>query len=239
MDVIFPKSMIDAMDSSLQKRVRQRMDHLGLNALQAAKAAGLGASFVRDILRGKTKSPSAENLAKLAEALKTSTEFLLGANDDNVETVEIPVVGLPVISEINAGTWLEVTVFEGEQEPHHIPVARDPRFPRARQYALLVRGDSMDLEYPDGTYVTCVDYWDAGVEIASGMRVHVERRMGGGQFVEITVKAIERTGEQFFLVPKSSNDKWQPIPIDGDETTEVIIKGVVTGGYRPTPIPGK
>jgi SOS-response transcriptional repressor LexA len=239
MDVIFPKSMITDMDSSLQKRVRQRMDFLGLNALQTAKTAGLGDSFVRDILRGKTRSPSAENLAKLAGALQTTVEYLMGANDDNVETVEIEVQGLPVISEIHAGTWLEVTVFDGEQEPHIIPVARDPRFPRARQYALLVRGDSMDLEYPDGTYVTCVDFWDSGVEIASGLRVHVERRMGGGQFVEITVKAIERTGEQFFLVPKSSNEKWQSIPIEGDEQTEVVIKGVVTGGYRPTPIPGK
>lgn len=237
MDVIFPESKMLHMDSSLQKRVKERMDHLELNALQTAKQAGLGDSFVRDILRGKTRSPSAENLAKLADALQTTAEYLLGSSGpDNVESLEVPVAGLAVVSEINAGNWLEVTVFEGNDEPQIIPVARDPRFPRARQYALLVRGDSMDLEYPDGSYVTCVDYWDAGIEIKSGLRVHVERRMGGGQFIEITVKAIERTGDTFYLVPKSSNEKWQPIPIEGDEDVEIVIKGIVTGGWRPTPI---
>lgn len=237
MDVIFPESTINFMESSLPKRVRNRMDALGMNALQTAKTAGLGDSFVRDILRGKTRSPSAENLAKLADALQTTVEYLIGGHEDNnVEAAEIEVAGLPVVSEINAGTWLEVTVFEGEQEPPLIPVARDPRFPRARQYALLVRGDSMDLEYPDGSYVTCVDFWDAGIEIKSGLRVHVERRKAGGQLIEITVKAIERTGDAYFLVPKSSNEKWAPIPIEGDEDTEVVVKGVVTGNWKPTPI---
>lgn len=237
MDVIFPETTMQKMESSLQKRVKTRMDELGLNAYQTAKSAGLGDSFVRDILRGKTRSPSAENLAKLANALNTTTEYLIGTPaPDNVDTVEIPVAGLPVVSEVHAGTWLEVTVFEGDEEPQIIPVARDPRFPRARQYALLVRGDSMDLEYPDGSYVTCVDFWDSGIEIKSGLRVHVERRMAGGQLVEITVKAIERTGDRFYLVPKSSNEKWQPIALEGEDDVEVVIKGVVTGGWRPTPI---
>lgn len=49
MDVKFPKiymmGMNAASPSSLQKRLRQRMDALEINAFQAAKKAGLGSSF--------------------------------------------------------------------------------------------------------------------------------------------------------------------------------------------------
>ena len=51
-----------AMETSLQKRLRIRMDILGINAYDAAKRAGLGESFVRDILRGKSRNPTVEKL---------------------------------------------------------------------------------------------------------------------------------------------------------------------------------
>lgn len=240
MDVIFPEKYYNCMDSSLQKRVRLRMDTLNMNALQTAKTAGLGDSFVRDILRGKTKSPSAENLAKLAAALETTVEYLIGSSNDNdvndVGEIELPLEGIPVVSTVSAGTWLEVTVFDGDEDPVVLPLARDRRFPRARHYALLVHGDSMDLEYPDGSYAICVDFADSGVQIKSGLRVHIERQRAGGQLVEITIKAIERTGDDFYLVPKSTNEKWEAMPIGGTEDVDIIIKGLVIGGYKPTPV---
>jgi len=210
------------------------MDELGLNALQTAKAAKLGDSFVRDILRGKTKSPSSENLDKLANALQVSTDYLKGKDDTVQETLELPIVGLSVVSEINAGNWREVTILDEEEENSIIPVARDLRFPRAKQYALLVRGDSMDLEYPDGSYVTCVEYWESGISMKNGLHVHVERRRAGGQLVEITVKVIDTIDGIMVLSPRSSNEKWKPIPLEGGEDVEVVIRGVVTGSWRPT-----
>lgn len=236
MDVIIPEFSIHPMESTLQKRVKARMDLLNVNAYQTAKKAGLGSSFVRDILRGRTRSPSTENLEKLALALETSIDYLRGKGSDNTLPIELPVVGLPVVSEINAGTWLEVTTMEDQSEPAIIPVANDPRFPRARQYALLVRGDSMDIDYPDGSYVTCVDFWDSGVPMKSGLHVHVERKRGGGQLVEITVKVLEMVDGSFILTPKSTNEKWKPFPVEGDDETEVVIKGLVTGGWRRTEI---
>ncbi len=138
---------------------------------------------------------------------------------------------------MQAGNWLEVTMLD-EFEHEHIPVARDRRFPRARQYALLVRGDSMDQHYSDGTYVTCVDFWDTGIPIRDGLHVHVERRRAGGQLVEITVKAVRTIDGVQYLAPCSSNPKWKPIPVaDGSEDdTELVIKGLVTGSWKPTPI---
>src|SRR5690606_23964459 len=111
--------------TSLQKRVRERMTHLDVNAYETAKRAGLGPSFVRDILRGKTRSPSAQNLAKLAVALETTAGYLLGAAEPDHPATEIEVVGLPVVSRVYAGRWLEVTTLGDDYEQEVIPVARD------------------------------------------------------------------------------------------------------------------
>lgn len=209
------------------------MDMLGVNAFQTAKKAGLGDSFVRDILRGKTRSPSADNLNKLASALETTPDQLMTGGE---RSAEMEVGGLVVLSDVTAGIWLEVTTLDeiDDEDRDRIPAARDRRFPRARQYALRVRGDSMDEEFPDGSYVTCVDFWETGLSPRAGLTVHVERTRAGGQLVEITLKMIESIDGQLFLVPKSSNPKWKPVPIDGTEDTEVKIKGLVTGGWKPT-----
>jgi SOS-response transcriptional repressor LexA len=238
MDVNFPEFYKAGMESPLQQNVRKLLDQRGLNAYRAAKEAGLGDSFVRDILRGKTRSPSAEHLGKLANVLKTTVEDLQAGAPRPAppEPATVDVTGLEVVSEVNAGTWREVTILDEPHEPEIIPATRDPRFPRARQYALRVRGDSMDEEFADGSYVTCVDFWDSGVHLRDGLFVHVERMKAGGQIVEITIKAVETIDGKVYLSPRSKNPKWKPILIDGDEDTEVKVRGLVTGGWKPTPI---
>jgi transcriptional regulator with XRE-family HTH domain len=81
MDVKFPEGdhwhMTAEQKSTLQIRVAERMKLLGLDQSETARRTRLGISFVRDILRGKSKSPAAANLAKLATALQTTTAYLL------------------------------------------------------------------------------------------------------------------------------------------------------------------
>lgn len=233
MDVIFPEMTSSGMETSLQKRLRIRMDMLGLNAYQTAKRAGLGDSFVRDILRGRTRSPNATNLSKLAVALETTTDWFYGEGDDDRPLNRIQSVGgLDVVGKIQAGNWVDRSIVDDTGEREIIPVARDPRFPHAKQYALSVTGDSMDLEFPEGTYVTCVDYFDSGLTLRDGLIVHVERH--NGALVEMTLKAVETVDGVQMLVPRSSNPRHKPIKPDGDEGTEILVKGVVTGSYRRT-----
>jgi len=234
MDVIFPEVRKCSMETSLQKRLKFRMDFLGLNAYQTAKKAGLGDSFVRDILRGRTRSPSAENLAKLAAALDTTPDyFTLEAEPvEPPKAQPLPISGLAVVGDIQAGTWLDRSLFDDGHEQEIIPVARDPRFPRAKQYGLRVKGDSMDREFPDGSYVTCVDYYDSGLNMKDGLIVHVERH--NGPLVEVTLKAIEHVDGQLMLTPRSTNPKHVPLKLEGDAGSEIIVKGVVIGSYRRT-----
>ncbi|KQX55479.1 MULTISPECIES: LexA family protein [unclassified Ensifer] len=234
MDVIFPEMPNRHMETSLQKRLKFRMDFLGLNAYQTAKKAGLGDSFVRDILRGRTRSPSAENLAKLAAALETTPDYFTLEVEpaEAPKPLPLPITGLTVVGDIQAGTWLDRTLFDDGHEHEIIPVARDPRFPHSKQYALRVRGDSMDREFPDGSFVTCVDYYDSGIGMKDGLIVHVERH--SGPLVEVTLKAIEHVDGELMLSPRSTNPKHLPLKVEGDGGTEIVIKGVVIGSYRRT-----
>ncbi|MCB5205040.1 LexA family transcriptional regulator [Neorhizobium sp. T786] len=233
MDVIFPEMRKCSMETSLQKRLRTRMDMLGLNALQTAKKAGLGDSYVRDILRGKTRSPNVENIAKLASALDTTPDwFFTDSSEEQTVKRASTVIGLDVIGKIQAGNWVDRSIIDEHAEHEIIPVARDARFPHARQYALHVEGDSMDLEYPDGSYVTCVDFWDSGVTIKDGHILHVERH--NGPLVEMTLKAVETINGVQMLAPRSSNPKHKPIKIEGDVGTEILVRGIVTGSYKRT-----
>lgn len=177
---------------------------------------------------------------KYARKFRVSLEWLLTGRGDmiaqGVAPAEMEVSGLPVHGAIQAGHWLETTFLDPEGEPELLPVARDARFPRARQYALYVVGDSMDLDYPDGSYVTCVDFAESGLAIVDGLTVHVERHRAGGQLVEITLKRVVAKNGTFSLIPRSSNPIHQPITFTGNDT-DIVIRGVVTGGWRQTDIP--
>lgn len=234
MDVKFPECDIRRMEneaeSPLAQRLKERMDHLQLNPFQLAKLAGYGESFVRDILRGKSKNPSADKLAKLAAVMGTSLEWLMGTASAPSSS-HVLVDGLEVLGDIQAGNWMDISlIMDGHREREVVPVARDPRFPNAAQYLLRVVGDSMNLKYPEFSYVHCVEYLSSGIKKKLGQVVHVERH--NGPLVEITLKEITEINGRIVLSPRSSNPKHQPLILDGDSGTEIIIKGVVIGRYQ-------
>lgn len=64
------------MDMDLRDRIRRRLDVTGMKMGKASRAAGLGHTYVRDLLTGKVSNPRSEHLAKLAEVLGTTLEWL-------------------------------------------------------------------------------------------------------------------------------------------------------------------
>lgn len=63
--------------SMLAKRVRKRLDTLGMSAYAASIAAGRSTSFVKNILDGSSRNPFSEHLYDLAIVLSTTTIWLL------------------------------------------------------------------------------------------------------------------------------------------------------------------
>lgn len=65
----------------MQKRIRERLTKTGLSANAAGRQAGLGLSYVNDLLAGKSKNPVPHRLAMLAEVLECDLEYLTGEQD--------------------------------------------------------------------------------------------------------------------------------------------------------------
>lgn len=76
------------MATSLSERVQQRLEATGKSARAASVETGLSTGFIRNILLGKSVSPRADNLEKLAAALRTSSGWLL--RGDGPEEIGAP-----------------------------------------------------------------------------------------------------------------------------------------------------
>jgi transcriptional regulator with XRE-family HTH domain len=189
------------------------MDELGLNQLSTAKRAGLGADYVRDILRGKIKEPSGVKLSQLAAALECSTAYLLGQDD----AIGSPPPGLmKQVTDVTA--WLPIThrlakgVFRFSSSP-------DPELPDARYlttitaahnaavWLALVEDNHADRYVPAGYIVQVVDSdgWDETSPPPSPLAV-IERYRDNGDLVERTLQHLRFMDQFSMLLADMSNE---------------------------------
>lgn len=106
MDVIFPERHYRGMSevqskTILQRRLEERMLAAGEKPAPLATRLGLSDSFIRDILRGKTRSPRAESLETIATALRTSSDYLLGKSE--IAEVNVGEKTVPLVGYVGAG----------------------------------------------------------------------------------------------------------------------------------------
>lgn len=221
------------------------MEERNKKAAPFASELGFDASFIRDILRGKKKNPAADALALIAEALGTTSDYLMGRDKDG-ELAPLTIVrsGDPLgfAGVAQAGVWSAVQDDYFNQDPEEVPayVLPDPAYPRVRQYAWRARGSSMDLAgIYDGMWVVgadAADYIDTYGDIQTGDLVVAERSRYQGQERELTVKEIHYFRDRYELRPVSSSPEFSTIVVphnhgvDGHDQ-EVRIIGVVLTAY--------
>jgi repressor LexA len=197
------------------ERVKQRCQELDLSERAASLKAGLSSNFLRNIRTGHARSPNTDSLQKLAAALSTTSDWLLGGEQVSDNPYRSPsALGnfdyVSVVGEVQAGTWREVFQWpEGDRYP--MPVPSDTRFPGVPRFGLEIRGHSMNEIYPDGATIFCVRFSDLARGPKHGERVVVERFRAG--LVEATCKelVVDKTGP--FLVPRSTDTKFKPIKL--------------------------
>lgn len=179
--------------------------------------------YIRDFIKGRKKTLKADEMLEIMAILRPKIDDelppLTAASEDEME----------VVGRVQAGLWLE-TYISDDEERETIPVARDPRFPEAEQYAVKVVGDSMDEETPDGSYAICVNFAESGLTQKPGMIVHVERIRPDQS--EATLKAIDFEDGRFILRPKSRNPVYKPIYPDEMKGEQVLIRGVVLSFFK-------
>lgn len=155
---------------TLHDRIRARLTALEITPEAASRAAGMNKTYLRKLLERSGSVPGADTLAKLAEALQTTTEYLLRGdeasrpvedllppppNSTDVRTVEIavppatvmpldlPVMGTAAGSHVGGSFQFEEGVAEYVRRPQALMGA-------LRAYALYVDGTSMVPEHNPG-----------------------------------------------------------------------------------------
>ena len=229
MDDFLRTSTLPLMSRVSKKELLKVMEERGILAAPLAVKIGRDKDYIRDFLTGRKQSLKLDDAQKIADVLKIPLSRLFAGHVDASEEL-----GMEVVGKVAAGLFKDVTIENQDSDKPRIAVARDLRFPNARQYALEVEGDSMDELFKDGSTVICVNFADTGLEYREGMCVHVERFIMDGQFVENTLKELRREGKtKWVLYPRSSNPSHKPIELSGDETVDILVKGIVIGKWEP------
>jgi SOS-response transcriptional repressor LexA len=226
----------------LKERVAERIEALETNARAVSKKAGLGETAIHDILSGKNQKPSVPHLQAIARALKCQVAFLIGESDDvgNGEnrrrTLPIRIAGLA-----EAGNFRVMRDFGADRDSDlpELDAAASRYYPKAKHFALEVRGDSMNAARPtsivEGMYALCVDMIDAELVIESGRIYAVRRTLDGGQTYECTLKRAKVFRDRIELHPESTNPRHVPLIIpagvDYLRSHEVEAIGLVYGLY--------
>jgi phage repressor protein C with HTH and peptisase S24 domain len=146
-------------DKAMIERINQRLNELGLTPRAASLKGGGSADMFRLVLSGRSTNPRSDTLQKMANALETTTEWLLNGTDytETEAEIHVPVAdfsprppaspshstGVPIM-----GTALGAIV-AGRFEGTHIdePIEYVPTPPGLARvngiYAVYVAGESM------------------------------------------------------------------------------------------------
>lgn len=170
------------MDNFLRARVRERLSALGLNPFEAARRMGVDRTFVNDLLSGKKETMRPKAILKAAAALDCDPEFLIGAQATPRRARDGDGGLMPLAGICEAGVWRSQVA---EPMPSSLPVAFDPRYPRERQAAYLIRGHHADaLNLSDGDVLVSV----RDEPVRDGDVVIFRRRRGNES--ELSARAI-------------------------------------------------
>ncbi|WP_339760770.1 helix-turn-helix domain-containing protein [uncultured Hoeflea sp.] len=150
------------MSDLLSDRIKQRLSALGMTMREASIKATGSAETIRAIVNGKSQNPRVDTLAKIAEVLGTSPEWLTGRGDASEPSqlspapvampprismpADVPVLGTAAGSLLGGAFQIEGGVIDYVRRPPALSGARDI-------YALYVEGTSMEPLYRPGGLV--------------------------------------------------------------------------------------
>lgn len=193
---------------------------------------GMGPDWVRDIISGRNKAPSAEAVAGVAEKLGVPLSSFFDMQPVKAgEPKAIPVVG-----KVAAGIWRDSTQHMEEVPPLLSPYD-PPGWAKGKRFALIVEGESMNKVFPNGSYLDCVDVWTADIKPQPGQYVIVERIRGELRETTAKLLAIRDDGEWELRAESTLPEFSAPIHIGRPDDehyadSETRIIGVVVGNYR-------
>lgn len=234
-------------------RIEERQAALGLRDRDVDRISGRRDTIKN--IRAKARqnldySPRSDVLNDLARALQTTPSWLLGSAgatesgdmpgahlaDEDMAYERGHPQGLQIKGSVAAGAWFEIDPHSDNGDLEFAPVVPSPQYPASAQYALRVRGDSINKIATEGDLLRCLDLGITGLEPRDGDLVIVEQVRDDGLLHEVTAKRVVRANGVIQLEPESTNPRWKPIvydPARDDGSIEVRIIAIVDTVIRP------
>lgn len=213
-------------------KIKAARKDAGMSQATLAERLGIPQSVVSDWENDKLQSwkPLAD---RLALALGKPRGHFVAPTDKLHGIREIPVIG-----DVQAGVF-RAAVEIPEEDRIMLPMVNLSGYSHLQLFGLKVVGPSMDLHYPDGSYVIVASAADT--DVRDGDKVVVYRAQG--ELRETTIKQVEVEPDgRIALVPKSTHPDFQeriylaPEDQDGPEIAYVVIASYSMERRPPPPI---
>ena len=148
------------------------------------------------MIESNKNGASAEKLKEIADYFGVSVDFLIKDENkkEDFETIDISTqfIPVPIVGVIRAGQ----PILAEDNIQGYIPVLKNSLKLDAEYFALKVKGDSMNLEFNEGTTLIvektpCIENGEIGVVRIDGL--------------EATVKKVVLNNDMITLIPMSTN----------------------------------
>lgn len=215
-------------------RVKARLEATGQSANMASVRAGLGRDYVRDLLRGKVKEPSAGRLRRLAEALSCSVEYLMGSEEEvgnaPVALFAGPMNELPVSYRLRGG-FFEDDDGSIPQEVNWPVPALNPL--EQHQWLEWVEDNSGSAPVPLNALLHVSRLVS---RLHSDDLIITVRSIGDGQLFQRTVRKLRHLGEDTFSLEPPITGKLTALTeeqiFSGENSDGLMMVGKVLAIYQ-------
>lgn len=222
---------------NIGQKIKQERERLGWNQSELARKAGIKPQNIQQLEQGTISN--SKHIFKIAEALNLRLDSLIGQNKNLVNESEQFIVEplfIKVRGAVQAGYWTEALEWP-QEEWFDAFIGKPDSYPIDKKFGLIVKGDSMDVEFKENTILECIPIEYMQGKLEDDDYVIVEREHAGKY--EATVKQIEFRGDLVFLWPRSHNPDFQsPLVINDPESpykmdnTTIRVTALVIGVYK-------
>lgn len=224
----------------MKNRLRELREKAGLKQNKLAELADTSPPQIQRLEKGE-RTLTVEWAERLAPILKVhpaslifDTSELVGLEQTGTYeavAVDIDFEPVPVVGQVEAGSYRTSERWD-EQDFYYMGLPVDKRYPQIKRFCLEVRGNSMDLIYPPGTLVICVDMIQINGEPKDGDIYVVDYTNIYGE-IESTLKELSiQSNGKYILIPRSSDPAHkQPIEINGNKGDTIRLRAKVVGSY--------
>lgn len=213
------------MTYSFGTKLKTLRNSMNLTQEELAKAlnAKHGTKFNKGMIskwENDKEEPRIDSVRYIADFFNVSLDEILGLKDNEVNVYEVVendfsnIVNLPIVGTIAAGQ----PILAEQNIEGYMPILSSFLNKHKEYFYLKVKGDSMNLEFPDGSYVLVertseVENGSISVVLVNGY--------------EATVKKVSINDNIITLIPMSSDPSYQPQIYDMTKDEVKIIGKVV------------